>query len=66
VELPQSIAFMLMGRILDLVKESGADHHEAMRALDGAKVFLQELNLEDSPQYDMGPCTMYPAGDPRN
>jgi hypothetical protein len=47
VELPQSesLTFVLLRRLLDVVRESGANRIEAECALNGAVAMLRELQL---------------------
>jgi hypothetical protein len=47
VDQPQteSLTFVLLKRILDMVKESGANRIEAECALNGAVAMLRELQL---------------------
>jgi hypothetical protein len=44
-EMQKSIAFLLMLKILEVVKESGANSREAQSALRAAEAMLPEANL---------------------
>ena len=44
-KIAESLSMALMLKILDLIKESGADQREAITALRGAEVFLAEACL---------------------
>lgn len=45
------MSFVLAKKILDLLKDSGANHQEALCALDGAKAFLPDLDLSPKPSF---------------
>ncbi len=42
----QRLSFVLMGQILELVKESGANRREALCALRAAEAMIPEIDLE--------------------
>jgi hypothetical protein len=45
-ELGEQLAFVMMKKILSLLKESGANRQEAECALRGAEAMLPELQLQ--------------------
>lgn len=45
----RSLAFVLMDKILEIIKESGANDREASAALAGASAMLTEIQLESAP-----------------
>jgi hypothetical protein len=47
----QNVSLILMERILDLVRESGANQREAESAIKAALAMLPEMDLEIAPTF---------------
>ena len=54
VEISGKIAVVLMFRILEVVKDSGANQREAVSAIRAAEAMLPEVELETAPSLVIG------------
>ena len=53
-QLENSVGYALLARILEVVRESGANEIEALCAVRGAEAMLPELNLRKKPSMVIG------------
>jgi hypothetical protein len=51
-KMKEKLSYQLMLKILDVIKESGANRTEAECAIDGARAMLPECDLEIKPMME--------------
>ena len=49
----EKLALVLMGKILDLIKESGANQREALSAIRAAEAMVPEMELDFAPTMEI-------------